>query len=384
VVYKQLKNNRVGCFMKRLNYIDGLKGWCAVSVCILHFLLMFAVGGYIGWKCLPEAVSDPFTYYFKWFPYSILSNNSFPLYIFFALIAFIVSHTFLQNKNEDKLKQKIVLRYFRFLPLVLVACFVAYLLLAFKLCPLQAFYDITGNTWGYARLEESYSLFDMLKIGFFTAFFEGTQLVSPFWCLHYIFLGSILSFLMMLLYTKVNNKAFLFGAAMLFLYFTDQNYLAFIIGLIAGVVANNEYSVRKAIGVLLVAVGCVLGLFPPVLLPGFLNIVTFYALGAGFVIVGVHFCFRDHRLLCNKFAKFLGKESLALIVWQFLVMQSLNIFLYNCFYSAGMDEPINIALNFAVNMGFSLLLTWVSSKTITPLTNAICNRLSASLWKHTA
>lgn len=51
--------------MKRLNYVDGLKGWCAISVCILHFLLMFAMDGYIGWKCLPEAVPDPFAYYFQ-------------------------------------------------------------------------------------------------------------------------------------------------------------------------------------------------------------------------------------------------------------------------------------------------------------------------------
>ena len=57
--------------MKRLNYIDGLKGWCAISVCILHFLLMFVIGGFIGWKCLPEAVLDPLGYYFKWFPYHV-------------------------------------------------------------------------------------------------------------------------------------------------------------------------------------------------------------------------------------------------------------------------------------------------------------------------
>ena len=77
--------------MKRLNYIDGLKGWCAASVCILHFLLMFEIGGFIGWKCMPEAALNPFGYYFEWFPYSVLTNNSFPLYIFFALISFIVS-----------------------------------------------------------------------------------------------------------------------------------------------------------------------------------------------------------------------------------------------------------------------------------------------------
>ena len=368
--------------MKRLNYIDGLKGWCAVSVCILHFLLMFAIGGYIGWKCMPEAALHPFEYYFKWFPYSVFTNNSFPLYIFFALTSFILSYTFLKNKNEDKLKQKIIMRYFRFLPLVLIACFVAYLLLAFELCPLQEFYDITGNTWGYARLEESYTFLDMLKIGFFTSFFEGTQLVSPFWCLHYIFLGSMLSFIMMLLYTKVDNKIVFFGSAILMFYFVDQNYLAFIIGLIVGVLADKEYSLSKAKGALLVATGCILGLFPPVLLPSFINVVTLYALGAGFVIVGIHCSFSNNRLLCNRFAEFLGKESLALIVWQFLIMQSLNIFVYNSFHHAGMGNPMNVAINFVVNAGLSLFLTWVSAKTITPLTNHACNRVISLLWKY--
>lgn len=368
--------------MKRLNYLDGLKGWCAVSVCVLHFLLMFAMDGYIGWKCLPEAMLDPFAYYFKWFPYSILTNNSFPLYIFFALTSFLVSYTFLKNKNEDQLKRKIVMRYFRFLPLVWIGCFVAYLLLTFKLCPLEEFYGITGNTWAYARLEESYTFLDLLKIGFFTSFFEGTQLVSPLWCLHYLFLGSILSFLMMLLYTKVDHKIFFFGFAILLFYFVDPNYLAFLIGLIAGILANQEPSMKKATGALLVVAGCMFGLFPPVLLPSFINAVTLYALGAGLVIIGIHCCFRTHRLLCNRFLEFLGRESLALIVWQMLVLQSLNLFLYNGFSRAGMSNPINVALNFGVNMGVSLFLTWVSSKTITPLTNYTCNKVSALLWKH--
>lgn len=367
--------------MKRLNYLDGLKGWCAVSVCLLHFLLMFEIGGFVGWNCLPEAAQDPFDYYFKWFPYSVLTNNSFPLYIFFALTAFLVSYTFLKDRNEDKLKHKLVLRYFRFLPLVLIACFAAYLLLTFQLCPLQQFYDITGNTWGYARLEESYTFLDMLKIGLFTSFFEGTQLVSPFWCLHYIFLGSMLSFVMMLLYTKIENKRLFFGSVILMFWFVDPNYLAFLVGLIAGVIANKEYSMSKTAGTLLVAAGCVLGLFPPVLLPGFVNVVTLYALGAGFVIMGIHGCFRDHPVLCNKFAEFLGKESLALIVWQFLIMQSLNLFLYNAFYSTGMKEPVNIAINFVVNMAVSVFLTWVSAKTITPLTNGVCHKVAGALWK---
>ena len=158
--------------------------------------------------------------------------------------------------------------------------------------------------------------------------------------------------------------------------------MSFIIGLIAGVVANKEYSLSKTKGAMLVFVGCILGLFPPVLLPDFINIVTLYSIGAGFVIVGTHCSFSNNRLLCNKFAEFLGKESLALIVWQMLVLQSLNIFIYNYFHSIGMSDAMNIMINFVVNMGVSLFVTWVSAKTITPLTNYLCNRVSNLLWKH--
>jgi peptidoglycan/LPS O-acetylase OafA/YrhL len=112
-------------------------------------------------------------------------------------------------------------------------------------------------------------------------------------------------------------------------------------------------------------------------------VVTLYALGAGLVIVGIHCSFSNHRLLCNKFAEFLGKESLALIVWQMLVLQSLNVFLYNSFYSAGISRPMNIAINFVINMGIGLFLTWISSKTVTPLTNDACNRVRALLCKRT-
>ena len=118
------------------------------------------------------------------------------------------------------------------------------------------------------------------------------------------------------------------------------------------------------------------------MLPGFINIVTLYSIGAGFVIVGTHCSFSNNRLLCNKFAEFLGKESLALIVWQMLVLQSLNIFIYNYFYSTGMSETMNIAINFVVNMSVSLFVTWLSAKTITPLTDYLCNRVNGLLWKY--
>jgi hypothetical protein len=103
----------------------------------------------------------------------------------------------------------------------------------------------------------------------------------------------------MLLYNHLNNKLF-FAFLVLLFYFVDQNYLAFIVGIIAAIIANKECALSKPSGVLLVFSGCFLGLFPLVLLPSFMNVITLYSVGAGFVIVGTHCCFSDHRLLCNK------------------------------------------------------------------------------------
>ena len=368
--------------MQRLTYLNGLKGWCAISACLIHFLLIFAIDGYIGWKCLPEASLQPFSYYWNWFPYSAFLNTSFPLYLFFAIISYLVCYLFFKKNDENKIKQNIIMRYFRLLPLVLVLCLASYLLLKFKLCPLQEFYDITGNTWGYARLEESYTLFDALKISFFTAFFEGTQLVSAFWCLHYIFLGSILVYITMLIYNKLSNKTLFFIFLVLLFFFIDQTYLSFIAGIIAAIITNKEPAITKSTGVLLIIGGCVLGLFPSVLLPKFINIVTLYAIGTIFILVGTHCCFSNSRLLCNSFIEFLGKESFSTIAWQMLVLQSLNIFLHNYFYKLGMDNIINVSINLVVNIGVSLLLVWIHSKTITPLTNHLCSRVRMLLWEN--
>lgn len=364
-----------GNIMGRMKYLDGLKGWCAISVCIFHFILMFLIDGYVGWMAKPEAISNPLSYYFSNFPYSILTNNSFPLYIFFAIISFIICYSFLKNNDEDKIKRQAITRYFRFLPIVFISCFIAYLLLTFNLCNFRGFYEITGNSWVLAR-EGTYTFFEFLKISLFTSFFSGTQLLSPLWCLHYLFLGSFLAYFTMLMFNKVNNKKILFSLMILFFFFVDPNYLAFVFGMIAAVIVHQEYSLKKIHGIILVVLGCIFGLFPPVLLPKLVDISVFYAIGALLVIVGTHISFKDNYLLNNKFINFMGKESLGVIIVQFLIQQSLNIFLYITFFNLGMSNWLNILINFIINIGLTLVFTYVYSKTITPLTNYICKKVS--------
>ncbi|WP_133245162.1 hypothetical protein [Victivallis vadensis] len=109
---------------KRIIYIDGLKGLCGIWVCLFHYLLAFASFGYIGWES-GVADADKAAYYFRYFPYSILTNGSFPLYIFFALIGFIPALHFFQTGSADGIRRQAVMRYFRLMPPVLACALIA-------------------------------------------------------------------------------------------------------------------------------------------------------------------------------------------------------------------------------------------------------------------
>ena len=44
---------------------------------------------------------------------------------------------------------------------------------------------------------------------------------------------------------------------------------------------------------------------------------------------------------------------------------------------------MNGEINFAINIVLIAILAWVSSKTITYLTNYTCNKVNSLLWKQT-
>lgn len=203
--------------------------------------------------------------------------------------------------------------------------------------------------------------------------------MSPLWCLHYIFIGSMFTYLIMLLFNKINNKTLLFIILVVFSIIIDPIYFSFVIGIISAYIANKEFVLKKYQGILIILLGCIFGLFPPVFVPSFISMDIMFGIGAGLIIVGTHFCFKNNYFLNNKFINFFGKESLSAIIVQFIIMQSLNIYLFILFYNNGMDMTLNILINIFINLILTGVFTWVYSKTITLLTNIVCNKVSSVL-----
>lgn len=146
--------------------------------------------------------------------------------------------------------------------------------------------------------------------------------------------------------------------------------------MIAAVILNKGINFKKYQGILIIIIGCIFGLFPPVLLPKFIDISILYAIGSFLILIGTHSCFSGNILLNNKAISFLGKESLSLIIVQFIIMQSLNVYLYLLFDDLNIVYSLNFILNLVINIVLSLLFTFIYSKTVTPLTNFICNKIN--------
>ena len=85
-----------------IKYIDGLKGFSAIWVTLVHYFLAFMPIGYIGWEC-GVADSDKATTFFSNLPISIFSNSSFPLYTFFVLISFIPALIFFKKLDRQSI-----------------------------------------------------------------------------------------------------------------------------------------------------------------------------------------------------------------------------------------------------------------------------------------
>lgn len=370
---------------KRLYYIDGLKGICCICICILHFLLMFIPKGYIGWGCSAEASENPFDFYFADFPFSIFTNGSFALYVFMALISFIPAYSFFNTGKTDFIAKQACVRYFRFLPMVFVSCIISALLNRFSLYSFTKFYEATGNSWIHALEISDYSFSSAFYDGLFGGFLHGVQLISSLWCLHYLFLGSILSYSILLLCEKIKNRIPVYVMLCIFLY-TQPVYLSFMAGIIsADILCNSKITQKtaknKILSVVFLIAALVTGNFPPVLLPSWCNNIVFYAIGSFFLLISVSCLFADSKFLKSRILSFLGKESFSIIIVHMLVLFTINGFLFVYLDSLNINHVLNIAVNFFVFTALSLVFSKLFSMALTPLTNKLCNFVWSKIGK---
>ncbi len=363
---------------KRLDYIDGIKGLCGVWVCIFHYILAFFPAGYVGWECgVPEA--ERFSRYFENFPVSILKNASFPLYVFFGLVAFIPALVFFQNHDDGAVRRSALKRYFRLMPPVLACVLAAYAVFACGgMFNAELAADVSCN-WNKAFYATELSLPGAIENGLFSAFFFGAgEYCSVLWCINVIFLGSYLSYAVILLFGRMRRRgilyAVLFGLSVLI-----PNYAAFVAGIAAAdlVVSRKNSRPAKGLPELLTLVGCVFGFFPAVLLPNQTVAYLFLGIGAFFALWGCSESEILRKLFSFKPAVFFGRISFALILVHFTVLMSLSAWLFHVLVQNGYGFWPAIVISWGVSAPVIVVLSLLFEKTVERFAERLANRVCA-------
>lgn len=135
---------------------------------------------------------------------------------------------------------------------------------------------------------------------------------------------------------------------------------------------NEKLKKNKILSVIFLIIALVTGNFPPVLLPSWCGVLVFYAIGSFFLLLSVSALFENSRVFKSRILTFLGKESFAIIIVHALVLFSVNANLFLYLNSLGINQNVNILVNFFVFAASSVVLSKLFSLTLTPLTNRLC------------
>lgn len=314
---------------KRIIYIDGLKGLCGIWVCLFHYLLAFASFGYIGWES-GVADADKAAYYFRYFPYSILTNGSFPLYIFFALIGFIPALHFFQTGSADGIRRQAVMRYFRLMPPVLACTLIASVVYLTSVFFSQEVGALLDNNWDRAFYVVPLSLTGAFANGIFYALWNGNcDYCSVLWCMNVIIFGSYLSYGILLFFGSFQRRFWLYGGLFL-LSFAVPMYTAFLGGIVAAdlVVIHSGRPAAESRGWLLLSAGMVVGNFPEVWLPSGITVFSAYGIGAFLLLLGCSESRSIQSWLEKRWLVRAGVLSFALILIHFTLLMSLSAWMF--------------------------------------------------------
>lgn len=186
-----MKNSAVG-MKKRIKYLDGIRGLMAMNVVINHFIVVYYPEMYFENYAKEEG---GILGLFATSPLSILVNGNIAVQFFFALAGYmlVVSINKIEVITKLEFLKRILHRYIRLLPMVIVATFFTYLLMKCDLMYNLEASHLVKNV-GYLEAYNNFeaTIGNLLYNIFIKTFFMESDYISPFWTIKYEFIGCII------------------------------------------------------------------------------------------------------------------------------------------------------------------------------------------------
>lgn len=388
---------------KRLEYVEGYKGFACLCVMLSHFFAAFCN---VWVTSLPERQHTG-AWFETWIgttPLNLFYNGNFGVRVFFITSGFVLSYAFFKNGNEMYLKKGAVKRYFRlFLPVVLVNIITYLLMKGGLLFHQEAAMISKSYDWLGAFNNFEPSLYGVLKEAFFGNFFTNTATyVGPLWTMTYEMLGTLLVFAFLALFGKQKVRYVLY--VIFVVMFQESNYSHFIVGMaLCDLMTNGEaflekYRKSKWAVILTVIVGLFFSSYPSGTDPSitmyrwfnlnqFMDTVTVYHfIGATLLFFAIL-----NSTLLQKFFEwkpflFLGKYSFGLYLVHWPVMLSLSSYIIVRFTGGALSYYKVVLVDFIITMAVIVVLAmfltkFVDSKGI-KLANKVAEKAFAEEKNH--
>lgn len=352
---------------KRLEFIEGYKGFACFCVMMSHFIAAFCN---VWITALPERTHNgsKFELLIGKTPLNLIYNGNFGVRVFFITSGFVLSYAFFRNGNENYLKRGAVKRYFRLiLPVVLVNV-IAYLLMKLGLTYHQEAAMISKSyDWLVVFNDFEPSFSGMLKEAFIGNFFANTATyVSPLWTMTYEMYGTLLVYAFLALFGKEKVRFPLY--LIILLLFRESNYSQFMVGVAMCdiMVHGGKYLEKYNSKPWLVWITFLIGLFFSSYPSGtdqsqtmyrFFNlnqwmdtVTVYHFLGAALMF----FAILNSKILQKVFEwkpfAFLGKYSFGLYLIHWPVMISLSSYIIAKYAGASLSYYKLVAIDYVITM----------------------------------
>ena len=355
--------------VERIKWIDGLRGIMILLVILGHYLLAFtSKDGYIGYAS-DYAKEEALNAFINNLPLSLITNNSFPLYVIVLLLALIPAYKFFKDQNEESIIRQAKKRYLRLMIPTFLAFVINYILyhagLLFNVQAGQAL----NNTWLKEMMIISPSFLNLLLDGLILVYIKGSSFISVSWIMGYLFIGSYVTYAILLLFGREKKRLIIYICLFVFFFVYDQMYLNFVMGIItADIIVHREESNTKPLNpiicILMIVVGFLISGIPNVALPEPLTSYTLSAIGSCMCIVAIFEMKGIHNFLENKVLEVISNYSFSAILIHIPIMAFVSCGQYLIMSNMGIDNSIIIPSIFILAIPVQILAVYLFQKLV--------------------
>ncbi len=335
--------------MKKLGFLDGVRGIAALIVVFHHYVLAFFPAMFFGNIERNHFVNE---HQYSTSPLQLFFNGSFAVCIFFVLSGFVLSLKYLQTKDNDVLREYTLKRYFRLIIPIFASSLLYFFISGSPLLYNKLIGPVTHSEWWLSGIcNGKFYLKEFLQITFGKVFSDSDNSYNAvLWTMKYELFGSFLIFSILFLMTKVDRKKILFVLFISYFLITKNfYYIGFLLGIILAWIWVNEKQSKLALrsrvirySILLLGLFCASVPAPnantahvliyKIIISPFPNAFLLFHLAGGFLII--YFLIHSERsrnILSGKFFKFLGNISFSLYLVHLFVLITLSSYLMHTF-----------------------------------------------------